>query len=356
MKKFYSALALVVTFSTASMAQTTITAAAMPQIGYVYNMASDTAIADLPSFTVSAGSSSAQTWDYSNDFNFVYGENTSFVAPSAGAGSANFPNATMAVMQPNGTDWVYFVSNSSGLYIDGAHVVVSGGSADLDLNPNSLFMATPSTLGTTNTATTAATATTVVSTYTVQVRHSANRTVTADAFGQLTTPAGTYPNTLRLRTYETSIDSAFFYILGSWSFAQEQRDTTLQYSWMQNSPDAQLLQISLNTAGAATKASYLQSFSNGIAAYAGADQGFNLYPNPTSDLTYLSYENKSTGPVSLQMFDMNGRMVGDLLNENQAIGKHKAFINVEGLHLPKGMYFLQLKNSEGIQNIKLSVQ
>lgn len=351
-KNYVLALSLI---SAGLAAQPTITSVVVPQVGYVYNMASDTTATDLPTFTVSAGSASAQTWDYTNMFNNVYGETTSFVAPSTGAGSSNFPNATVAVQQSNMTDWIYFIGNSNGLFIDGAHVVQQGSAVDIDLTPNQVFLPTPSTYGYNNQANSTATFTTVASGYTVMVNHYADRTVSGDAFGSLTTPTSTYPNTLRIKTYEKTIDSVFFYILGSWNFALRQTDTTTTYMWVQNSQDAQLMQINLNKANAVTKASYLSSFSNGIATYSNADAGFNLYPNPASNVTYLSYENKNSGPVSLQLFDMNGRMLGDLLNENQAIGKHKVMINLESMHLPKGLYFVQFRNSEGTQNGKLSV-
>jgi len=356
MKKLYSFLVIALTVSAGKMAaQTTITAAAMPQIGYVYNMMVDTAASDLPTFTVSAGSASAQTWNYSAEFANVYGETIAFVTPSSGAGSSDFPNATMAVQQPNLTDWAYFIGNSGGLYIDGAYVTAQGTQVAIDLAPNALFMATPSTYGFNNNGQSTATFTAVVQGNTFQVRHWQDRTVTADAFGSLTTPIATYPNTLRLKTFEASIDSIFVDVLGSWNFFTSQTDSTTSYMWVQNSPDAQLMQIDMDKAGVVTKAQCLQSFSNGVAQIAEPKAGFNLYPNPATHMTHLTYENKASGAVSLQMFDMSGRKIGDLLNEDQAIGKQKIFINVESMHLPKGLYFLQLKNSDGLQTVKLSV-
>ena len=122
MKKLYSFLTLALISGSSLLAQTTLTTAAMPQIGYVYNFSVDTAMSDLPTFTVSAGSGTAQNWNYTPMFNNLYGESSAFVTPSSGAGSSNFPSATMAVAQPNGTDWAYFIGNAGGLFIDGAYV------------------------------------------------------------------------------------------------------------------------------------------------------------------------------------------------------------------------------------------
>lgn len=358
MKKFYSFLTLALTFTGGALvAQPTLTSAVIPQVGYTYNMISDTDAVDLPTFTVSAGSGTAQTWNYTAEFNIVYGQATSFVAPSSGTGSSNFPNATVAVQQSNLTDWIYFLSNANGFYVDGIYLNQTGGvQAAVDLVPNSLFMpANNATYGFNNNTLSTATFTTTAQGNTFQIRHRADRTVTADAFGSLTTPTATYPTTLRLKTFEASIDSIFIDVFGSWTLFSRQTDSSTAYMWAQNSNDALVMQIDLDKANNVTKASYLQSFSFGIAQIDQNDKGYNLFPNPSNGVSYLTYTNESSGNVSLQVFDMNGRLVGNLLNEDQAIGKQKIRINVESLHLPKGLYFLQLKNSTGTQNIKLSV-
>ncbi len=356
MKKLYSFLTLALTFTAGALvAQPTLTSAVIPQVGYTYNMIADTDAVDLPTFTVSAGSGTAQTWNYTAEFNNVYGEATAFVSPSGGAGSSNFPNATVAVQQPNGTDWLYFLSTGNGFYIDGAYITQQGTQVAVNLSPPSLFIPINATLGFTNNAMSMATFTAVVQGNTFQVRHSADRTVTADAYGSLTTPTATYPSTLRLKTFEAVIDSIFVDVLGTWNYFTSQTDSTTTYAWVQNSNDALVMQLDLDKANNPTKASYLQSFSFGINQIDQNGKASNLFPNPSNDISYLTYTNETSGNVSLQMFDMNGRLVGNLLNEDQAIGKQKVRINVESLHLPKGLYFLQLKNSTGTQNIKFSV-
>jgi len=357
MKKLYSNLTLVLTLMAGGsvVAQPTITTAALPQIGYVFNMMADTTPADLATFTVSAGSASAQTWNYSAEFANVYGEANAFVNPSGGSGSSNFPGANLAMQQPNGTDWIYFMGNTNGLYVDGAYVNLQGTNVALDLTPNSLAIPMPSTYGFNNNTMSTATFTAIVQTYTVLVKHFADRTVTADAFGSLTTPIATYPNTLRFKTFEATRDSIFFDVFGTWTFAQEQTDSSTNYTWIQDSPDAQLMNIDMDKNNMVTKATCMQTFNNGIATITQSGAAFNVYPNPATHTAYLTYENKSSGAVSLQMFDMSGRLVGNLMNEDQAIGKQKVFINVESMHLPKGLYFLHLKNGEGVQTIKLSV-
>src|SRR5437016_308085 len=104
--------------SSISLAQSpTITAAAMPSIGYTYNNRTDTTAADRATFTISAGSGSAQTWNYVANFATTYTQTSTFVAPSSGLGNSNFPSANLA--QGSGSAWAYFVKNAAGLSLPG---------------------------------------------------------------------------------------------------------------------------------------------------------------------------------------------------------------------------------------------
>ncbi|MGZ3866004.1 MAG: T9SS type A sorting domain-containing protein [Bacteroidia bacterium] len=352
MKKIYKSLSLMVFVAACSgaMAQApTITSTAMPQIGYSYFMKSDTA-STVTGFTVSAGSASAQTWNYTTGWDSLYDDTTAFVNKSLGAGNSNFPSATMA--SPSGGNWAYWASGS-GLVLDGYYGMIQGSAVSVDLVPNMTQIPIPFTYGSSPiTNDCAATFTISFSGFPLTVNHRVRRTITADAFGSLTTPTATYPNTLRIKVYDMTSDS--IYAFGT--FQQAQYDTTTAYSWLQNNQSAQVMEIDLNRTGTATKASYLQTFSNGIATIGQPTTGFNLYPNPATDVTYFTYENKTTGMVNIQLLDVTGKQVAVVLNEQQAIGKQNVSINLAALHLPKGMYFVQLNSTNNLQTIKLTVQ
>ena len=115
------------------------------------------------------------------------------------------------------------------------------------------------------------------------------------------------------------------------------------------------MEIDLDKTGAVTKASYLKTFSNGIATYSQSSTTLNLYPNPATDVTYFTYENKSSGMVNLQIIDVTGKQVAVLVNEEQSLGKQNVTINLAALHLSKGLYFLQLTSDSGTQTKKLNV-
>jgi flagellar hook assembly protein FlgD len=48
---------------------------------------------------------------------------------------------------------------------------------------------------------------------------------------------------------------------------------------------------------------------------ANAGNGFNVFPNPFSDRTELSFYLAETGPVSLEIYDMQGRCVRTLFKD-----------------------------------------
>ena len=79
----------------------------------------------------------------------------------------------------------------------------------------------------------------------------------------------------------------------------------------------------------------------------------NVYPNPTTGTTYFSTELQQQGPVTLSLYDLNGRVVRMLANELVPAGKYQLSLDMTGLE--PGMYFYQLSAKEGLQSGKLMV-
>ena len=65
------------------------------------------------------------------------------------------------------------------------------------------------------------------------------------------------------------------------------------------------------------------------------------YPNPFNPSTSISFELPTSGKVSLNVFDMLGREVQELVNGYQAAGSHEVRFNAQ--NLPSGMYIYRLK-------------
>ncbi|MBN2280362.1 MAG: T9SS type A sorting domain-containing protein [Candidatus Marinimicrobia bacterium] len=71
--------------------------------------------------------------------------------------------------------------------------------------------------------------------------------------------------------------------------------------------------------------------------------GFQLrqnYPNPFNPTTVIEYQIPKNSAVSLKIFDVSGKLVETLVNENQPGGTYK--IQWDASHFPSGIYFYKL--------------
>lgn len=65
------------------------------------------------------------------------------------------------------------------------------------------------------------------------------------------------------------------------------------------------------------------------------------WPNPFNPSTGISYSLKESGLVTLQVFDMTGRKIADLVDQDQPAGNYR--ITFDGDNLPAGLYFYRLE-------------
>ena len=84
---------------------------------------------------------------------------------------------------------------------------------------------------------------------------------------------------------------------------------------------------------------------------ANAANNFEVYPNPITSESVISFQTKTSGKVNLSIFDMQGRKICTLLNEKLNAGKHT--IPVSNSLPVSGVYFCKLITDEGVYSIKL---
>jgi hypothetical protein len=69
------------------------------------------------------------------------------------------------------------------------------------------------------------------------------------------------------------------------------------------------------------------------------------YPNPFNPTTTLRYELPKPGKVEIRIFDLQGRLVNQLVSEYQEVGKYSVVWNGcdnNGVPVPSGIYFYQI--------------
>jgi hypothetical protein len=79
----------------------------------------------------------------------------------------------------------------------------------------------------------------------------------------------------------------------------------------------------------------------GIDAHATNENELSLFPNPATDNVRITYTLRERGAVSVRLYNLNGDLVADLVNETQDVG-----IQSNSAHLPtglaKGLYMVKL--------------
>lgn len=86
----------------------------------------------------------------------------------------------------------------------------------------------------------------------------------------------------------------------------------------------------------------------------GAVSGLRLeqnYPNPFTSATSIVFENPGSAAISLQVFDVMGRLVATLCDEILAEGRHARSWDgrrVDGTTAPGGVYLLRLQTGDGM--------
>lgn len=318
----------------------TITNSALPSVGDVFANVRDTNFV----MTMTAGSSTAQTWSYSPSSDKT--KNNSFVSPTTAPGSSNFPSSTMAMHNSLDSEVVYFVKNSSGLYIDGFYIYRTGeptSNVPLDFSPNNqLSIPTPMTYGDIKKDTSKAVVLFNYGGNDLKFVTNVYKEFNADAFGSLTTPSGTYSNTLRVKETYINKDTVYIKIGPVYNYLSDQIDTSVTYHWLQNASPVILLDINMKkpfTLNQSESAEYntIVSSQNDNALF---EEKINAYPNPVQNVLHFNLrDNKNI--QSIRIMDISGKI---LIDEN--IGGYD-LATISMTHYPAGVYIYQLYDKNG---------
>ncbi len=88
----------------------------------------------------------------------------------------------------------------------------------------------------------------------------------------------------------------------------------------------------------------------GVAENVNAVSDLNVFPNPVTDNLHLTYTLSKRSVVSVKLYDLEGRMAADLLNETLEAGEQSFNASLPS-SLGKGIYTLSL-NVDGIPTVK----
>lgn len=262
-----------------------------------------------------------QTWNLG--FTSTGSSVTTGVAPSSTPYSSSFPTANVSF----GTSpYVYYKTPSTAWQMNG---VVNGAGTVIAYSDLEDMLRFPTAYNSSYTDTWSATF--VQATYTYY--RTGSTTVTADGWGTLTTPAGTFANVMRVHFVQTYQDST--YIQNMPFVITYQND---QYMWYLNGNHYPVASVYTLTAASSTSQAgyYLDNVVSGIDE-SQALSSLSLYPNPATDQLNLSYTLADSREVVVSVFNADGSLVREMKQGQSAEGENIQRIFVGDL--PDGIYF-----------------
>ena len=312
---------------------------------------------------VSEGPAGAnQNWNYNPPQTGL--TQTNFVTPASTPYASNFPTANIAASVPTvGTPFYsYYNHTSSGTELVG--FAYDDASAGLTLlmnysDPQKQFQY-PLTYNQQFTDNFTASYTVVIAGLTIINYRYGTIYSHADAYGTITTPSGTFNNTLRVKTRQVTTDSAVY--VGFPAPPTVQYSYITSFLWIGDNPGQMgLFQISYDTItdDQGTPPSYGKDggyllTSVGINEVNLKAESINAYPNPAKDFTYIDAANLEPGDATLEVFDALGKLV-----KSQIIlvgsGSNKSII-LHTLEFNPGFYILNITQNNKLLQSKFIKQ
>ena len=169
-------------------------------------------------------------------------------------------------------------------------------------------------------------------------------TKTADAYGTIILPAGTYNNVLRINFLEDVTDS----IAG---IPVVSRTVTDNYSWYSSQYKFPVFSVSITTDykgsdQTVTKSAVITTLNTSVGVTPIGNQVVNEYklhqnyPNPFNPYTSITFDIVKTSNVNLVVYDALGREVSELVNERLSNGSYRVDFNAA--NLTSGVYYYKL--------------
>ena len=270
-----------------------------------------------------------QSWDFSNVEPIISME-TIAVDPASTPNAADFPEATIAFHDPNSAyeDYSYSQITSSAMFYLGVND--GYGNATL-LTDSRKEMQYPFSYNDTYTDTYSFASSSAI----MLIHKSGTITTTADAWGSVKTPAGTYNSTLRLKKEGVYTDSV-------WNTGGDLMSVTTNsltnYLWYTATSHYFVLGIEVTDEGASGIS--WSSSANGIKDNLLISQ-INVFPNPADNIINVKIAEGIAEELEIDLVSLSGEKLTQLTKSRSH--QFSADISL----LPSGVYFLRFKNGSG---------
>ncbi|HDO26853.1 MAG TPA: T9SS type A sorting domain-containing protein [Bacteroidetes bacterium] len=341
MKRFLSIIVMSWLFTGMTYAQPSITYDHAPKIGDVYHEA-------FFSTPVDPGPGGAnQTWNYGD----VPADSTGqmeMISPSGTPFENSFPEANIVSYIVNGYGQVYGYGNlSSAEFLSwGSGVIADTGNVIMHYIDPEKQMAFPFSYQDSFTDDFYSSFEAMGMT----IHRRGTSTVTADAWGSITTPETTYNSVLRVKNETNSVDSVWMgniFILTMTSGSED-------YSWYTGDYGFPVftLTISGGERSSDTIGSY-KTLAQSIGENGNNLQNIQVYPNPATDELFVSIPSSNEGDFNISLIDLTGK---ELIRKNSDFNIQNNVVQLNLNGISPGMYFLRINNGQNTFTKKVIVE
>lgn len=284
-----------------------------------------------------AGSTGAgQTWDFGD----LSTDSTSTVhveAPNSVPGGAGFPNATAAVVAPDGTQ--ILEANTTGLFLLGGELF--GQSAPF--TDPAQHLAYPCTFQTSWEDAYGGTADFAG----LPIELQGQVIGIADGYGTLALPEAVVTDVLRVHRTD---------VLGIVTFLGTFELTTELVQFYKAGIGIPVLEISSLSGDLLGEPLLVQTLRWVDMSVVSVNElesraiQFTVYPNPASDMVQVAFDLGDHALASIELMDLSGRAVRSFNGIGAGLGKQLLYLPVGDL--ATGSYFLRITNSQGAQGVR----
>ncbi len=269
----------------------------MPSVGDYIPRKSDT-MTVLPG---PGGSGPNQVWNFTSLSSYVITENTSVVSVASTPNGNQFGNSNMAMTNDNAS-YLYFNSNAQTFSTQGLSGDLLGtGVINAALNPDLTLHQFPRTFGSSFSDTYVIDVTVpgaAINPLLSQIHFKRTSVVhdTTDAWGQLTTPHGTY-DVLRIHTMEVFSDSIWAQPIfpPTWNLVSTSTDTTHSYSWVGKGGKLAIAEMSFDTLGLPKIFKWTELPGIGVGLEESSVANLEIYPNPCETMLTMRMQETKVG-------------------------------------------------------------
>jgi hypothetical protein len=290
---------------------------------------------------VQGTSGANQTWNFGSLVISSTSNTKTCVAPSGTPSSSSFPAATVSINYSNIYD--YYTINST----EYTYLGTASSNPTMAYSDPQKILTYPFSY--TNTFTDNIAATYLLGVNTVRTGTS---TTTADAWGTVILPSGSYSNTLRIKIIQNYVDSNIYF-----------KATTHQesYLWFDGTHKNPILNINKTrivnplSGTTVTKSVSVSSdvYGNGIEKYNDNLIPANIFPNPATDKVTIAFDLKEKSNTEISIFDMQGREAIHYLLGYLEAGANQKEIDISDI--PQDIYFIRISAKDGFSYKKIMI-